>query len=142
MRLFHGLFSLALVGAALATGFAAGVDPLAYGLVTAAGCVLIFGAYCAKCPCRLSACAHVLPGLVTRILPRRRAGTYRWYDFTGLVIGGLAVFAFPQPALVRQPELLALFWGLVALAVVEISLFLCRGCANGNCPLCRGQSGR
>lgn len=141
MRLFHGILSLSLLGAAIATGFAAGVDPLLYGAAGGGGLLLVFYAYCAKCPCRMTACAHVLPGLVTRLLPRRVAGAYRWPDYCGLAIGVLAVFAVPQAALSRQPELLALFWGLVAVALVEIVLFLCRGCPNKKCLLCRDRTG-
>jgi len=141
MRLFHGILSLGLLGAVIATGFAAGTDPLLYGTAGGAGLLLIFYAYCAKCPCRRTACAHVLPGLVTRLLPRRAAGAYRWPDYGGLVIGVLAVFLVPQAALLRQPELLALFWGLVAVASVEITLFLCGGCPNKKCPLSRDRTG-
>lgn len=103
------------------------------------GGALVLWAYCAKCPCRSEACGHVLPGLLTRLLPSRKPGPYTWYNFTltGLLL--LTLVSFPQPWLWQQPPLAWAFWGLLATAMVEILLFVCPRCANPYCPNCKSQ---
>ncbi len=139
---FHGLISLGLIAVSLAVGFfvvASSSPPAAmFYLVLSLLCTaVILYAYCAKCPCRNDSCGHVLPGLLMRILPRRETGPYRWGDYLATAAALVILFGFPQPWLLANPVGFWIFWGIGAVGLVEIILFVCHGCQNRNCPVCR-----
>lgn len=139
---FHGVMSLGLIVVSLAVGFfvVASSSPsvaLIYLVLSLSGGVAIVYAYCAKCPCRNDSCGHVLPGLLTRMLPRRDAGPYQWGDYLATTVALLVLFGFPQPWLLANPVAFWIFWGIGAAGLVEILLFVCRRCQNRECPVCR-----
>ncbi len=145
MNRFHGVTSLFLICASIgivffgiyrfSSGFA-----WAYALVVGAGMVLLLFSYCAKCPCRDGKCSHVLPGLATRLLPKRKTASYTTIDYTGLIIPLTVIFLYPQYWLIKTPSLLAAFWIIAAVAIIEISTCICTKCENTNCPLCRSEA--
>jgi len=143
-RLIDGWISLSLMAAAVGTGLlAAALHSLTaaalYGGVTAASVLVILAAFCAKCPCRLESCRHLVLGPLTRLLPQRRPGPCTLLDIGLTAAGFAAVVAFPHYWLVRRPPLLAVFWALVAAVLIEIGVFICRECANTSCPVRRPQ---
>ncbi|MEW6516447.1 MAG: hypothetical protein AB1439_06045 [candidate division FCPU426 bacterium] len=138
---FHGLLSLGLATAALAVGWGAmaKADPRMawmYLGVMAVSAPLVIFSYCAKCSNR-GDCGHVIPGWLTRMLPERQPGPYRWLDYLGTVLPGLALVGLPQLWLWRQPGALALFWLLLLAATLDIRVKMCVACRNRNCLLAR-----
>jgi hypothetical protein len=143
MGTFHGITSLALLALAMLVGLIglAPVSPAAaagYMLLLGLSFVVVCGAFCAKCPCRASACGHLLPGLVAQRLPARPQTAYTAADLALTAAALAAMVLFPQPWLWPRPMLLALFWSLVALAALQIAMRVCRRCRNNHCPMQRG----
>lgn len=103
-----------------------------------AGCivlmVLLVYVFCAKCPIRLS-CHHVLMGLMTRIMPRRKEAPYTPCEIVGTFVFFVFIALFPQYWLVRDPALLLLFWVLFTGQWILTHFTLCRGCGNTFCIL-------
>ena len=139
-RYRHGLVSLLLVAAAMATALTTiwrqspGWGWLYLALVTAGSASILF-AYCAKCPCRLHACGHVIPGPLTRFLPAREQGSYGTIDYLGVILPLALLLVIPQPWLWSDPPAMVLFWLLLAAGAMDILAFVCRGCDNHRCPL-------
>jgi hypothetical protein len=113
------------------------IPGLIYLALVAASAALLIYAYCAKCPCRIGGCGHVLPGKLTQWLPQRKEGPYTPLDYAGTGLALALIILTPQPWLVRMPLVLALTWGLLAWCGMEIALFVCVGCGNRFCPLRR-----
>ncbi len=138
---FHGIMSVVLFYAALATGCAAVFrGSLTFGFIYAVLVLLwplpVAWVFCAKCSCRLD-CGHVFIGAITRILPERKQGPYSVWEIICSVVPLLLVVAFPQYWLWGNTAALVVFWALVVLAVVEIKLGVCTACPNSRCPLFR-----
>lgn len=140
---FHGMMSLVLVGVAVviaavvmaqaSVGWVAG-----YGVLSLAGMMGIFYAFCAKCPCK-ACCAHVLPGKIAGLFPRT-PGPYSNVEKAVVVVIMLAVFGMPQPWLWGHWAAFAAFWVLTAIGVAQILTFICHSCPNMHCPV-RGMRG-
>lgn len=146
MSRIHGIVSLLLILLALGLALVHGWrQSPTWGLAYVGALLVAFPticyAYCAKCPCRQGGCSHVLPGVLTRILPARNQGPYEFHDYAGVVLPLLLLMGLPLIWLVRTLGLLIAFWCLVALALVEIRMFVCGHCTHINCPLQRGRSG-
>jgi len=138
---FHGVVSIGLV--AMATGVAALAlfrTAWALGAVYLAICVAALGsiiyAYCAKCLCKAH-CAHVFPGKLAMAF-RRQPGPYTRAELLVLVLALLALIGLPQVWLWQYTGLLAVYWALNAVAVVQIRAVVCRACENVHCPLKAG----
>lgn len=139
-RYRHGLASLFLVTGAVATALITiwRQSPdwgWLYLVLVAVGSALILFAYCAKCPCRLHACGHVIPGSLTRFLPAREQGAYGAMDYLGVILPLTLWIIIPQPWLWSEPPAMVLFWLLLAASTMDILAFVCRGCGNHRCPL-------
>lgn len=139
-RYRHGTASLLLLGIAVAIG--AGAIALAspgiaaaYLLLTGALFLVVLWGFCAKCPHKGTRCAHVAPGILAAMLPPRRAEPYTTPEYAGVAVALLFMILFPQLWLAGHPALLLLFWGCVGVAVAEIRIAVCRGCANIYCPV-------
>ena len=83
---FHGIISLALIFAAVILALiyiqhhSSGLG-LIYLLVIVSSVPTILFFYCAKCTCKDGACSHVLPGMLTRFLPKRKWDVVTAPDF-------------------------------------------------------------
>ena len=95
--------------------------------------------YCTKCQCRETNCAHVFPGLITRVMPNRELETYTIFDWAivGILTGLLIIL--PQYWLIKNIFLFIIFWILLIIAFLQIRLFICKVCDNKKCILC-GQN--
>ncbi|MBN1779708.1 hypothetical protein JW948_01155 [bacterium] len=101
-------------------------------LCAIAGIAVTF-AFCSKCPVK-SACPHVLPGFMTRIMNDRTPGSYTRFELmvTFLSIG--IILFFPQVWLIRYPFRFGLFWILAGAGLMLIVKNICRRCRNVYCP--------
>jgi hypothetical protein len=138
----HGIVSLALIAAAMAIGWwtTLGSNLLAglfYGALLLIGSFLIVYVFCTKCPIRASGCRHVLPGRLTPWLPARLQTPYTVSDYLAVGVILLVLIAYPQIWLVPHKITLLLFWLLLAAGLLEIILFVCQGCGNVRCLVCK-----
>lgn len=136
----HGLLSLLLIFLAWFLGFLFILEhsrkpAFLYLILVLLSIPIILYSYCAKCPCRLQSCGHVLPGLLTRFLPERKPGKYTFKDLSGFIIPVIVNSIFPQFWLRKDITFLIIFWLAFFTAVIEIRLYLCKSCDNNNCPL-------
>ena len=136
-RRFHGMLSLILLDTAnLVALIAMFISSLAGGMfflvLYLAGAALIVYAWCGKCQCPED-CAHLLPGRLMTVWPRRRQGPYTGTDLLGVALPLTILVIYPQTALMALGWAFYLYWSLVAVGVAEIILFVCPGCRNGRC---------
>lgn len=139
---FHGILSLALITGAMVIGLvtvlAAAVPAgLLYGGCLLAGSLLIVYVYCTKCPIRTSGCRHVLPGRLTSLLPARAQTPYSGFDYLAVGMILLFLIAYPHGWMLPHKGVLLIFWLLLAAGLIEILLFVCKGCGNVRCPVCK-----
>ncbi len=141
-RFFHGITSLGLICGAFAIGLWALARVriefmILYAVILILFSLLIVMIYCAKCPGQTCGCAHVLPGMIARHMPARDGRHYSAADY--IAVGALftALVAVPQKILWRDPRLFYSFWAVMAAGVFEILLFVCPGCGNSTCLMCR-----
>ncbi len=139
-RILHGLISLVMITALAAIGFVAivrrtPVGAIGYLAATATGFVLILHFACSKCSCRFSGCGHLVPGPLTRLLPRRKDGNYTSLDMSLTAAGCAPLILFPQYWLSAFPSLFVAFWATALLLSAEIILFVCKDCGNRYCPV-------
>ena len=138
---FHGVFSLMMICAAVFVALIGLLDQSGavvggYILILIAAPVIVVYSYCSKCVCRDDACGHVFPGMLTKILPQRKQGPYSIADMAGTALSLGLLFGYPQFWLWQNRLLFIVFWILSAVALMEILLFVCKGCKNENCPVC------
>lgn len=112
---------------------------LEYLLVTLLGGIIIVYSFCAKCPIRTTGCRHIIIGPLTRILPQRKQAPYTAVDMFFTTIAILAIAGFPQFALLSKIQLFISYWVTAVVLVLEITLFICRGCGNVYCPVNKGH---
>ena len=139
---FHGVTSLLIESLAIVIAFAAvwqahKVAGVIYAILILASVPLLLYAYCAKCEIRLDGCRHVIPGQLTRLLPARDDGPYRFKDYAGLLLPAVVLVLFPQPWLRDNLTLLILFWLCLVGGVVQILLKVCKGCGNQARVMCK-----
>ena len=137
-RLLHGWISIILMALIVGIGTLGifRVNRLmagAYLVSVASGMTGVLYAFCAKCSCR-DTCRHIFLGPLTRYLPRREMTPYTSADLAMTATGLSPMVLFPQYWLFTQKPLLLLFWQLTAALLVEILLFICKGCDNQYCP--------
>jgi hypothetical protein len=134
----HGITSLSFVGIATLIAavmmfqvslFLGG----AYLLVCIIAPPVILYAFCVKCPCQAH-CGHVFPGRAARVFKQRPAGPYTAGEVTMTGMMLLLLVGLPQFWLWQSPWLLVAFWGLYAVALVQIRAVVCRACTNSYCP--------
>jgi hypothetical protein len=135
---FHGVTSLGF--AAIAIAIAAVLmfrTSLTLGVVYLAACALggatIVYAYCARCPCKAH-CAHVLPGKAALAFDRQ-PGPYTATEIVALALAGLLIIGLPQFWLWRYLGPFIAHWVLMAVALVQVRIVVCRSCDNVYCPL-------
>ena len=136
---FHGVVSIGLLGFAIITAVATGlqVSP-GLGAVYLIGCLIaplgIVYAFCAKCACR-HCCAHIIFGKLAVALTKRQEEPYTTTEVAVVVVALLWLLGLPQIWLWRTPVWLVLFWVLNAIAVTEIRAVVCPTCENVLCPM-------
>jgi hypothetical protein len=139
----HGIISFFLILMAVATALGA-VFPNSLTLGLLYICVVLVSfanivySYCAKCPCRTKECGHVIPGRLTRLLPRRKEGPYSFFDILSTIISGAAIVLVPQIWLIDNILSLVVFWLLMVVAGLEIVFLVCPDCSNKHCQLNKG----
>lgn len=138
----HGVVSLILIAVAVAVAIyvvfvSSSVLAIGYLAGMTVGALAISYSFCAKCSCRHTNCSHVLPGHLTSVLPSRQQGPYHLWEYLviALVVGFIGLF--PQYFLWQHKLYLALFWGLIVAALIEIHLFVCSSCGNDKCAMCK-----
>jgi hypothetical protein len=135
----HGMLSLIFLGISLAVGiFSIGKSSvllaILYGCVLGLSGVVILYSFCARCMCRGTTCGHVIPGMLTKYLPRRMSGRYTSGDRIGMVLPLVVSLIYPQYWLIGNLWWWGAFWVLFIGASIEIRTQVCRGCGNRNCP--------
>jgi hypothetical protein len=136
----HGWFSLLLMVVLLGISVTSLItSPLiavaGYLLITLVGGMLVVYSFCAKCPIRTTGCRHIIIGPITRIIPPRKQSPYSGLDIFFTTIAVLAIVGYPQFTLFSQMPLFISYWITAILLVLEITLFICRGCGNFYCPV-------
>jgi hypothetical protein len=137
----HGIISFFLILSAIATALGA-VFPRSYIMalmylgVVLLSFLLVLVSYCAKCPSRISGCAHVFPGKLTVYLTKRKEGPYSFSNILMTLLAIVAILAIPQLWLMYNIPSLVLFWVLIIIAVLEIVFLVCPDCSNRYCFLC------
>lgn len=139
---FHGIVSIGLTTFAIAiASVAAFQTSWVLGVLYLAICTLSLGAilyaFCAKCPCQLH-CGHVIPGKLAALVSRQ-PGPYTKLETAVTAVGLLLLVGLPQLWLWQYLRLLAAFWALTVVAVIEIQRFVCRACDNVYCPAKAGS---
>jgi hypothetical protein len=137
---FHAWISLILIAALFAISIASLITSsiiiiAGYLLITLAGGMLVAYSFCAKCPIRLTGCRHIIIGPLTRIFPKRKEAPYTAVDIFFTTIAIIAIVGFPQVSLISKMPLFISYWLTAIVLVVEIVLFICRGCGNVYCPV-------
>lgn len=100
--------------------------------------LFVIGFYCAKCPHTANnTCLHWFMGwIAARLFPAKNPGPYspveKWLATLPFLIGTL----LPYLWLWRDITFDAVYTLLVIIAVLEIKLFVCQGCANIYCDSC------
>ncbi len=105
-----------------------------YGCMLALSGIAILYSFCAKCRCRDTTCGHVIPGMITRYLPRRLPSRYSLSDRIGILLPIAVSLIYPQYWLAGSPLEWAVFWILMVGAAVEMRVSVCPGCTNRYCP--------
>jgi MFS family permease len=136
----HGMLSLIFLSLSLAIalvsiGISSVLLAILYACVLGLSGTVVLYSFCARCMCRDTTCGHVIPGLLTRYLPRRKAGRYTSIDRFGIILPAVVSLAYPQYWLIGDLWAWGGFWILIIGAAVEIRSYVCPGCANRYCPV-------
>lgn len=145
-RRLHGLLSIVLLDTAnlvalIAMFISSPTQGLIFLFCYLGGSAVIVYSYCSKCPCRDQACAHVVPGMLASLLPRRRPGKYTGADLLGVALPVTVLLIFPQSALMSFGWPFYLYWGLISAGILDIVMFVCPGCGNKRCLVKGRHSG-
>ena len=101
--------------------------------------IIIAITYCTKCICRGN-CNHLIIGWLSMKLSEQRLGKYSTNDLIfGVVLPFLPVVIIPQFYLYQNIFYLILFWLLIGIAALEINFYVCKGCKNIKCAMCKTQ---
>jgi hypothetical protein len=145
MLKFHGIMSILLIIIAFILGcYQIFIASFAFGLIYIGLFLLtyffIYTLYCSKCPADIKTCPHVFQGALKLIFPVKKEGDYTKFDYGVIILGFLAIVLFPQYWLKNNLVLLIVFWIIIVLALFQIRTFVCTGCCNKKCRLCRNSS--
>lgn len=139
---WHGYLSVLFVVAAMIIGFIAihhdsTLPAVSYAIVVIVAYCIIAAVYCSKCGCR-DTCNHLFVGMLSKALskPNTRSYTKRDMIYGAILPIGVTVI-LPQFWLIKSLPLLFSFWILLLLGAAEIILFVCKGCRNLKCSMCR-----
>lgn len=138
----HGFVSVIFVIAAMTIGFVAifrdsAVLATFFAMIVAFVYCVIAVVFCSKCCCR-DTCNHLFVGILSKVLSKSKTTPYTNWDmlFGAILPIGIAII-LPQFWLIKFPTLLLSFWILLLIGATEIILFVCKGCRNTKCSMCR-----
>ena len=137
---FHGVLSLVFISIAVIIALIymqshSNSLGLLYLLIILLSVPMVIFSYCAKCTCKDRACSHVLPGMLTRLLPERKQGPYTKGDYFWTAVSLAALLGFPLFWLWQSKPLFVVYSTLLLIGLLEILLLVCRACSNQNCPV-------
>ncbi len=93
--------------------------------------------YCSKCLCREN-CNHLIIGWISQKISKKKYGNYTTRDLIfGVTIPFLPTLIIPQFYLYNNIFYLLLYWFFFGIAAVEINFYVCKGCRNTKCSMCR-----
>lgn len=133
LLLFINAFGVALLSIGSESIFAASI----FLLLFIAFFIVVAVVYCSKCLCRKN-CNHLIIGRLSIFLTKARPGAYTRTDFVlGVILPLLPVIIMPQFYLIGNIIHLLMFWIFFTLSSLEIIFFVCKGCTNSKCPMCK-----
>jgi tellurite resistance protein TehA-like permease len=136
----HGLISLSLLTFSFVFGGVIILSEsitfgLIYLLILVIAIPVIIYSFCSKSPCRNVKCGHVIPGLLTKVLPERQTGKYTFADWMGVMIPATIMILFTQYWLWENKIYLIIFWFAIIIGIIDIKQCVCPSCVNKNCPV-------
>jgi hypothetical protein len=141
---FHGYTSIILFFAAIATGiYAIAFYSITMAILNAIFLILMILSvsfyFCSKCPVR-ERCGHWIFGKVSQLVSKFKNEKYNTFDMVfGTMLPIVIVILLPQYWLIKTPLLLVVYWGLMAIAGIQVSFFVCTRCDNHKCVMCKNK---
>ena len=142
----HGVVSLLLFLDATTVAFIAILNKSmvmagVYLLLFIAFLMIVSIVYCSKCSCRQN-CNHLIIGWISQKLSKRKYGKYTNNEIIfGVFLPLIPTLVIPQFYLYHNTLYLILYWVLSIVAALEISFYVCRGCKNTKCLMCKQKIG-
>ncbi len=138
----HGIVSLVFIAGAFLIAFLIILKSsifagLLYGALVLIGSLVIVYAFCTKCSIRTSGCRHIFPGKLTAWLPARPQTAYTLPDYLTVGVVLIVLIVYPHRWLLEHLGSLLVFWFFLAAGLTEIVRFVCKGCGNWGCLVCR-----
>ena len=138
MKRTLGVVTLLLVGAVVGMAVSQLLQiSLVWGVLYLVGVFsggyFVVSRYCAKCPCKTH-CPHIITGWLAHNIDRK-PGPYTRFELNSLSVSMLLIVLPPIFWLIPSPLLLVIYLGVMAASVGMIVAWLCRSCANVNCPI-------
>ena len=96
--------------------------------------------FCSKCPADIKTCPHFLQGALKKLFPVKKEGDYTKFDYGVILAGFFAIALFPQYWLKDSLILFIIFWIVLIVSFIQIRMFVCAGCCNKKCFLCRNST--
>jgi hypothetical protein len=146
MNRFHGVISILLMAVSFLLGVLSIISKTIlwgtiYFLILIFFFMVIIYIYCTKCPnTRNNSCKHIFPGYIAKLFPAKKQSGYAAGELLITVLSFLILAGFPQYWLQNNISLFILFWGLLILAVIDVLLFVCKGCFNIYCIMCPNKN--
>jgi hypothetical protein len=139
----HGYISMTILMVALGIAdYALFKISMLYGImytsVIVTGFLFISFFYCRKCSIRKN-CNHLFPGLISGVV-KYCEKPYKKSDLKITIFPILFMIGLPQYWLFHELILFIIFWFLLAIAGIEINLYVCKTCRNVKCPLSKYEN--
>ncbi|MDD1677840.1 MAG: hypothetical protein LUO93_01480 [Methanomicrobiales archaeon] len=136
----HGMLSLvflsiSLLMAFISIGRSSVLLAILYICILGLSGIVLLYSFCSKCMCRDTTCGHVIPGILTRYLPRRMSGRYTRQDHLGTLFPILVGLIYPQYWLLGNLWWWSAFWIFFIAGAVDTRIQVCQGCGNRYCRL-------
>jgi hypothetical protein len=74
---------------------------------------------CTKCRFNEDSCLHKIPGILTKILPKRKGKKFTIYDRYVIYLTSVVIILIPQIWLWNIKYLFVIFWTLVLINIIE-----------------------
>jgi len=140
---FHGVFSILLIFITFGLATYILIKQLYLGWLyiplVFIGFLAIVGVFCTKCAAAPNNCSHVFIGYLTKLFPKRNKTEYKSWEYAVTVITLFIIIGIPQYWLWNNIYFFIAFWGLFAIAVLEINSFACINCQNKKCAMCKSK---
>lgn len=103
------------------------------------GIFMITYFFCRKCVDK-ERCPHVIFGKIACFFGTPNLEPYSLVESIFTVFGVLLLVVPPQFWLISKHSSLLIFWGLIVLAFLLITLNICNRCNHRLCPFCRNKT--